>query len=102
MPAAQKLLDLMKVNLAISLAINVCAVAGAPLQASEDDLAWKQTPNAWHQQAARIVDHRFSTFAELRTFAMNAKKAGVSVLMLVQLQKSARCPGSWYNGLQLC
>jgi len=64
----------------------------------ETDLAWNEEPNAWHQQAARIVDHRFTTLPELRVFAMNAKKAGVSVLMLVQLQKSANCPGSWYNG----
>ena len=69
---------------------------------TNDDLAWNPTPSAWHQQIARIVDHRFSTFAELRTFATNAKKAGVSVLMLVQLQSSANCPGDWYNGLQLC
>lgn len=32
----------------------------------------------------------------------NAKKAGVSALMLVQIQKTEACPGSWYNGLQLC
>ena len=31
-----------------------------------------------------------------------ASIAGVSVLMLVQPQKTASCPGPWYNGLQLC
>lgn len=29
-------------------------------QGHHEDLAWKQTPNAWHQQIARIVDHRFA------------------------------------------
>ena len=28
-------------------------------QGHDQDLVWKQTPNAWHQQIARIVDHRF-------------------------------------------
>ena len=69
---------------------------------NDADLVWRDTPNAWHQQLARIVDHRFSTFDELVTFARNAKKAGVSALMLVQIQKTASCPGPWYNGLQLC
>ena len=41
-----------------------------------DDLAWVPTPSAWHQQAVRIVDHPFTTLAELREFALNAKKAG--------------------------
>ena len=67
-----------------------------------DDLAWQDAPQAWHQQTARIVDHRFSTFSELLTFATDAKAAGASVLMLIQLQKSENCPGSWYNGLQMC
>ena len=55
-----------------------------------------------HQQAARIVDHRFSTFTAMQSFARDAKKAGVSILMLVSVQKTSRCPGPWYNGLQLC
>ena len=66
-----------------------------------DDLIWKENPKAWHQQMARTVDHRFTTFAELEEFALNAKKAGVSNLMLVQVQKTASCPGSWYGGLQV-
>jgi hypothetical protein len=60
------------------------------------DLVWRDHPGAWHQQMARIVDHRFSTFAELRKFALDAKRAGVSALMLVQIQKTASCPGPWY------
>ena len=48
------------------------------------------------------MDHRFTTFDELYTFATDAKKAGVSALMLVQIQKTEACPGPWYNGLQLC
>lgn len=68
----------------------------------ERDLQWTNDPKQWHQQTARIVDHRFTTFAELRVFANNAKRAGVSVLMLVEPQKTSACPGNWYNGLQLC
>ena len=67
-----------------------------------DDLVWRDAPHAWHQQAARIVDHRFTTFPELLSFARDAKQAGASVLMLVQIQKTEACPGPWYNGLQLC
>lgn len=66
------------------------------------DLVWVDAPGAWHQQIARIVDHRFSTFAELSTFARNAKKAGVSALMLIEIQNTKACPGPWYNGLQNC
>ena len=68
----------------------------------DSDLAWVDAPNSWHQSLARIVDHRFSTLAELRRFAIRAKKAGVSALMLVQINKVSQCPGPWYNGLQLC
>ena len=66
------------------------------------DVAWRDDPRSWHQQAARIVDHRFLSFAELRSFAMQAKRAGASALMVVQPQDTVDCPGSWYNGLQLC
>ena len=38
------------------------------------DLVWRAAPNAWHQQLARIVDHRFSTFDELLRFARDAKQ----------------------------
>ena len=48
------------------------------------------------------MDHRFTTLDELITFARHAKRAGVSALNLVQIQKTAACPGPWYNGLQLC
>jgi hypothetical protein len=68
----------------------------------DDDLLWRDDPRAWHQQLARIVDHRFSTLDELVRFAREAKKAGVSALMLVQIQKTSACPGPWYNGLQNC
>ena len=67
-----------------------------------DDLAWTNNPKAWHQQTARTIDHRFTSFRELERFARDAKKAGASTLMLVQIQKTASCPGSWYGGLQLC
>ena len=66
------------------------------------NFTWRDSPGAWHQQMARIVDHRFSSFDELYTFALNAKKAGVSAIMLVEIQKTSACPGPWYNGLQLC
>jgi hypothetical protein len=33
--------------------------------AARDDLAWENNPKQWHQQMARIVDHRFTTFDEL-------------------------------------
>ena len=61
--------------LAFCVAICVHDAGSAPVGFKSDDLTWKQTPQAWHQQAARIADHRFSTFAELRTFAANSKKA---------------------------
>ena len=35
----------------------------------DSDLFWEDYPRAWHQQLARIVDHRFTTFNELRSFA---------------------------------
>ena len=66
------------------------------------DFTWRDSPGAWHQQMTRIVDHRFSSFDELYTFALNAKQAGVSAVMLVEIQKTSACPGPWYNGLQLC
>ena len=69
--------------------------------AATDDLIWRDDPRAWHQQLARIVDHRFSTFNELRRFALDAKKAGVSALMLIEIQDTRACPGPWYNGLQV-
>lgn len=68
----------------------------------DDDLVWRNDPRQWHQQLARIVDHRFLSFEALEAFAVQAKQAGVSALMLVQVQKSAACPGGWYNRLQLC
>ena len=49
-----------------------------------------------------IIENRFSTFDELYRFAHDAKKAGVSALMLIEIQKTKQCPGPWYNGLQLC
>lgn len=111
------------------------------IAANDSDLQWVDDPRAWHQSLARIVDFRFSTFAEFAEFAPAAKRAGVSTshriirgrrmpqssvlahnlvlahcsgrnlefvvlqvsaLMLVQIQKTAECPGPWYNGLQLC
>lgn len=78
-----------------------CAAAAAWTQHNAD-LVWTDDPGAWHQQLARIVDHRFTTLDELETFADDSKRAGVSALMLVQVQKTRSCPGGWYNGLQLC
>lgn len=69
---------------------------------ADADLVWEDVPGAWHQSLARIVDHRFSTFDALYKFAIDAKKAGVSALMLVSIQRTRSCPGPWYNGLQLC
>ena len=71
-------------------------------QAPDNDLLWVDDPRSWHQQACRIVDHRFSTVVELKSFALRAKQAGVSSLMLVQVQQTKMCPGGWYNGLRLC
>ena len=34
----------------------------ASIYANGSDLVWKNDPRQWHQQAARIVCHRFSTF----------------------------------------
>eukprot|EP01051_Picozoa_sp_SAG22_P002215 SAG22_NODE_98_length_20720_cov_17.226662_2_plen_1113_part_00 len=68
----------------------------------DEDLRWVDRPQSWHQQAVRILDHQFSTFAELKRFATDAKRAGVSVVQLVGVQKRQQCPGPWYGGLQLC
>ena len=87
-------------RMALVAAWGHAAADGAPELDSE--LAWTNDPKQWHQQAARIVDHRFTTFPELLSFARDAKQAGASVLMLVQIQKTEACPGPWYNGLQLC
>ena len=84
-------------HLVLALALTATVVAE-----DSSDLVWQDVPNAWHQQLARIVDHRFSTFDALLRFARGAKKAGVSALMLVSIQKTRACPGPWYNGLQLC
>ena len=67
-----------------------------------DDFTWVGQPQSWHQQAIRIVDHPFTTLAELRGFGLAAKKAGVSVVELVGPQKTARRVGYWYGGLGLC
>ena len=66
------------------------------------DLLWREVPHAWHQQIARIVDHKFQNFSEFAKFSRIAKQAGVSVVNLVNPHKTAACPGSWYGGLQLC
>lgn len=57
------------------------------------DLQWVERPEAWHQQAVRIVDHQFTTFAELKTFATTARKAGVSVVR--SQQSSPQPPLRW-------
>jgi hypothetical protein len=71
-------------------------------QLYKQDLVWKNDPRQWHQQVARIVDHRFSTFDAFEEYATKAKQGGAGALMLVQIQKTEACPGPWYNGLQLC
>ena len=73
-------------------------VAASSNDVSNDDLRWVNNPKQWHQQTARTVDHRFSTLAELRSFARGAKQAGVSTLMLVGVNRIGECPGSWYGG----
>jgi hypothetical protein len=78
------------------------AAATAAQQLPYDDLEWVEQAQAWHQQAVRILDHPFSTLAELREFGLQAKKAGVSVVELVGPQKTKRCPGVWCGGLGLC
>lgn len=45
-------------------------------EVNTSDLAWVDSPGAWHQQLARIVDHRFTTFAELKVFLTAAKQVG--------------------------
>jgi len=72
------------------------------LYLNDNDIAWSEDPKAWHQQMARVVDHQYSSFEGLKSAAEAAKKAGVSVLMLVGAHKIDACPGGWYGGLQLC
>lgn len=74
----------------------------AVVEVMQEDWRWVNNPKAWHQQAARTVNHRFTTFADFAAFALDAKKAGVSVLMVMKVQKTASCPGPWYAGLQMC
>ena len=50
---------------------------------------------------AYALANGLGTFDELFRFAVDAKRAGVGALMLVEIQKTAECPGSWYGGLQL-
>ena len=45
----------------------------------DDDLRWRNDPRQWHQQMARIVDHRFLTFDLFEAFATDAKKVPVLV-----------------------
>ena len=59
------------------------------------DIAWTDNPKSWHQQTARTIDHQFTSFDELATFARAAKKAGVSTLMLEKINKMGSCPGPW-------
>ena len=66
-------------------ALLAAAAVLLPACSSAESLAWNNTARAWHQQAARIVDHRFSTFTAMQSFARDAKKAGVSILMLVSV-----------------
>ena len=61
-----------------------------------------EQPQARHQQVIRIVDHPFTTLAELREFGLQAKKAGVSAVELVGPQRTKRCVGYWCGGLGLC
>lgn len=68
----------------------------------EAEMRWVEAPAGWHQQLARVVSHRYSSFDELRAFAADAKRAGVSALMLVAVQKTQACPGPWYDGIHLC
>jgi hypothetical protein len=108
--------------------IPLLACVGSSRPDDDADLAWIDQPNSWHQQAIRIVDHPFTTLAEvsdykitssrhkslkysscgasltmqLRSFGLAAKKAGVSVVELVGPQKTKRCVGVWYGGLGLC
>ena len=67
-------------------------VQSSAVPATNDDLAWHNNPRQWHQQLARIIDHRFRTFRDLEAFALNAKQAGVSALMLVQIQRTQVSP----------
>ena len=90
------------VNIVLKRSTRAKSDDDAPTAQADADLVWRDDPRQWHQQIARIVDHRFTTFDAMRAFATNAKRAGVSVVMLVQVHKTARCPGPWYNGLALC
>ena len=82
--------------LRLTLLLGCCGLTlGAPTpERVNDDLKWTDDPSAWHQQISRILDHRFSTFAELRHFALSAKKAGASVLMLIQVPPLSTMPCS--------
>ena len=57
--------------------LTAVALATAAGTSNNTDLVWFDDPSAWHQQLARIVDHRFSTFKELKEFAQKAKVAGL-------------------------
>ena len=78
------------------------AASASSASSAPSELAWVDRPQSWHQQAIRIVDHPFTTLQELKTFALSARKAGVSVVELVGSQKTERCLGYWYGGLGLC
>ena len=62
------------------------AAVRARLKVDDDDLVWNEDPRAWHQQSARTVLHRFSTFQNFQQFARESKQAGVSMLMLMRVR----------------
>ena len=50
------------------------------IYADGDDLVWRNNPKAWHQQTARTIDHRFTSFDELAAFATAAIAMGEYVI----------------------
>ena len=83
---------------AAAIAVSACCLLASSDEVIEPfdldlDLAWVEQPQGWHQQAIRIVDHPFTSLAELRSFGLQAKRAGVSVVQLVGPQKTKRCVG---------
>ena len=80
-----------------------CALLAVGMSA-DSDLVWRDNPRAWHQQIARIVDHRFTAFDELARAARRGRCC-VSVARDARAgAKTAACPGCALTprGLQLC
>ena len=58
----------MKLANVFILLLCIARAESSELDSAEADLAWVEQPQSWHQQAIRIVDHPFTTLAEVSDY----------------------------------